>query len=321
MKNSINELNNSNYKFCRMIQMKKLLIIYMLIVGIVLISGCTSDVKSTDLMTQTDTRANLKSDSQMTDPNDELNTLEPFIDPKLKNIKFENSDPDIEVVRLELIDLRDYAESDNWRTNLLLSNNGNQPVYIAVNMKYNSGNRNTLYYPAKFNILNSGERMWKNLSPVREIYGKGHALNDLYGFVIISDKTIKPNISPEFKNLEYFSFTKESISTTLPAPFIDLYSIKYEITDDGFGWESLVIEVSTDNKDGGMVGFHFLDSHHKPLRHDDGVTVSVGILLSPGKTEIIKVPLRKFSPDDLYGVDIKTRHLNMYEERKMEEQT
>ena len=63
MKNSINELNNSNYKFCRMIQMKKLLIIYMLIVGIVLISGCTSDVKSTDLMTQTDTRANLNLNS------------------------------------------------------------------------------------------------------------------------------------------------------------------------------------------------------------------------------------------------------------------
>ena len=71
--------------------MKKLLIICILIITIVFISGCTSDEKSTVFQT--------------TNPNNELNTLEPFIDPKLKNIKIEKSDPDIEVVRVELVDM------------------------------------------------------------------------------------------------------------------------------------------------------------------------------------------------------------------------
>ena len=66
MENSINELTILIIKFCEMIQMKKLLIICILIVSIIFISGCTSDDK-TNSETLTDSQSNQQSDSKTPD--------------------------------------------------------------------------------------------------------------------------------------------------------------------------------------------------------------------------------------------------------------
>jgi len=63
MENSINELIILIIKFCEMIQLKKLLIICILIVSVIFISGCTSDEQvSSDVSTSS--QSNQESDTQ-----------------------------------------------------------------------------------------------------------------------------------------------------------------------------------------------------------------------------------------------------------------
>ena len=280
--------------------MKKILIICILIVSVIFISGCTSDEQaSSDVSTSS--QSNQESDSKK----NELNKLETFIDPELKNIKIEKSDPDIEVVRLELIDDRDYKESEKYSTKLLLSNNGNQQVFINANLRYVNQGWNA---PRDYYTLNSGERMWFSFGYGGETLGKVHTLDKLTAFVITSHKIITPYISPELKNLDSFSFGRVDPWSQNPAPFVDVHSIKYEIKDESHGWKSIVIEASTDgNKNGGYAGFGLIGSNGELLKYDDGTYVNAEKFISPGKTEIIEIPLRKFTADDIYGVGMGSR--------------
>ena len=64
MENSINEFIDISSKFCRMIQMKKLLIICILIVSMIFISGCTSEGNTETPMSSQNTQ---ESNIQLTD--------------------------------------------------------------------------------------------------------------------------------------------------------------------------------------------------------------------------------------------------------------
>jgi len=65
MENSINEITILIIKFYEMIQMKKLLIIYILIISIVFISGCTSDEQASS-ETSASSQSNQESDTHST---------------------------------------------------------------------------------------------------------------------------------------------------------------------------------------------------------------------------------------------------------------
>jgi hypothetical protein len=231
--------------------MKKLLLICILIIGIIFISGCIGNENNSNTETTTSSKINQESDSNQND----LKKLEHFIDSGLKNVKIESSDPNIEVIRMELKDNREYEASYNYLIHVLVQNNGDYPVRIESGVMYGPFYKHIL--SDSFILLKSGERMWLNPS------GQGfEKLNLLSTLFINAYTTVETDISPDIGDIKINlqitdSITNSKIDWTKrqsPKPSylesaLDINSIQYEVTDDNHKWEYLTIGVNIKEKE------------------------------------------------------------------------
>ena len=232
----------------QVIRLKKLLIICILIVSLVFITGCIDEEKINSKVgnneSSTVSQINPKSDTNTEQKDNSLQDLEYFIDPKLKNVRIES--PDIEVVRFELIDRREFENDENYGLKVLLSNDGDTPVWMDVPRFYYVGcvNHNVAN---KLILLKSGERKWCGISITPTSY-KLYQLKDLRTLDIYSHRTVTPVISPELKSLNLDSIdiltNRQIISSRSSFPAIDINSIKYEGEGE---WKYLIVGMTYNN--------------------------------------------------------------------------
>ena len=283
--------------------MNKYCLYLSLFIGIVYLSGCVSyddnEKRNDGTLNFTDSVAitPLQTDIISEDKQKALKELEYFIDPELKNIKIQCSNPDIEVIRLELFDNRDYEESTAYNVHALVSNNGDVPVYITADL------HKAPVYPPGDIILNSGER-------VNLMFGSPRTeLKHLSTLIINQRKTVNPIISPELINFNYFIFLRYNTVAVPPSPYIHLHSLKYEETKDEHKWKSVIVGVSSNDK-GGTARIRILGKDEVKYARQNiypYVTreqLEISIYLAPGKIEYVKVPLKKYAAEDVYGICI-----------------
>lgn len=233
-------------------------------------------------------------DSELNYSVEELKNAEPHIDPDLANLKIKSNDPDIKVIRLDLVDNRDYEKSKNWEVHALLSNDGSQPVYMNADLQ--SGTY-AFRDPDFYYTLDSGERIWINLSAANE--ENGFTMDNLPYLKITSYKTIFPDVSPEFSN-----FDKKRV-TTYRNPYIEIHSIKYVVKDENKGWKSILLEVSNDAKsESSVCDLHFVGSDGLGVVNNGYYLDDTMENIVPGKTKQIELPLKSISPEQIYGIKI-----------------
>lgn len=213
-----------------------------------------------------------------------LMALEPFIDPDLEHVKIESSDPDIEVVRFELHDQRDYESSPNYLTSILVQNNGDDPVIFNTYSMYIG--LNNPQYESQFINLESGKR--KRVVTTQSTSGSSEqlALKNLLSVVITAYKIATTEVSPELKNITISC----NIAKRGQTP-IKIHSIKYEETNDKHRWRYITFGVSCDKDATAIVGIY---TKNKGSQRDSKY-------IHAGKIEYIKVPLKDITIEDIVG--------------------
>ena len=197
---------------------------------------------------------------ETTDTENPLMALEHFIDPDLKHVKIESSDSDIEVVRFELIDRRDYENSHKYSTRVLVENNGDDPVIINTYAMY-AGLNNPQWEGRQFINLESGGRVWlQTTHSTQDTLGEQFALKKLLSVVITAYKTVTTEVSPELKNI-----TINCNIANQDQPPIKVHSIKYEETNDKHRWRYITFGVSCDKDATAIVGIY---TKNKGSQHD-----------------------------------------------------
>ncbi len=266
-------------------QMYKISII---VVMMIFISGCvgTEKIKSGNESTGIIGEKNIEQKS----PQKSLMELGHFVDPKLNNIKIENSNSNIEIVRFEIEDKRDYEKSENFGLRILVSNNGNVPVYINGYVKFS--NKDTAP-PESYIFLKSGERTWLEVYDGRTANMEYYTLDRLNTLIIAQQETVIPTISPEFRNYKNFSMRRHNTVNYYPSPFIDFYSMKYEETVEK--WRYAIIGIMRKNK-GGQIDISLIGK--------DGNLIANRFenVNNSAKIEYIKIPLKNFFAEDIYEV-------------------
>lgn len=242
--------------------MKKLLIICILIVSLVFISGCTGEEKinleADDGESSIVSQINPKSDINTEQKENSLQDLEHFIDPKLSNVRIES--PDIEVVRFELIDRREFENDENYAVRILVSNDGDTPVWMnGPLLLYSRAVKSNVY--SKLILLESGERKWFTISIKSQTGHEFYLLKYLGTLAIHSHRTVTPDISPELKNLNlnsievYQRYGSSTVRSNFPA--FDINSIKYEEEGE---WKYIIMGMTYRRLQGGMTVYFKLGS-------------------------------------------------------------
>jgi len=248
----------------------------------------TGSGKSGDLPNTADTSNSGSSvqPDETTNVENPLMALEHFIDPDLKHVKIESSDPDIEVVRFELIDQRDYESSHKYSTRILVQNNGDDPVIINTYVMY-AQPFNPQMEGRQFINLESGERvLLQTTYPTGETPRQQYALNELLSVVITAHKIVTTEVSPELKNITINC----NIANRDLTP-IKIHSIKYEETNDKHRWRYITFGVSCDKDATAIVGIY---TKNKGSQRDSKY-------IHAGKIEYIKVPLKDITIEDIAG--------------------
>lgn len=276
--------------------MKRLLIICIVIVSLVFISGCIDEEKTNskagDSEPSTVSEINQESETNTQQEEISLMDLEHFIDPQLKNVVIYSSD--IEVVRFELNDRREYEDDENYFLKILVSNNGDTPVWMAGPM---ADYKNLIiHYGAGTDdiyLLKSGERKWFSINPYSNNYFDTQ-LKNLGSLVIYSHRTVTPIISPELKSLSLSSVHVKSITSGLTSrdvlPPFDIHSIKYE--EEG-GWKYIIVgmSVNIDSQYGSKNAYLSLEKIGGPT--SDPFVKTKFSPVNSGKIEYMKLQIPK----------------------------
>lgn len=264
--------------------MKKKSIVFILIIGLVLISGCTSEEKTNS---GTSTQEIYQKDMRQAQQ-DNLMQIEHFIDPKLKNQLIEIDNPNIEIVSFKLNDNRAYEKDNNWYIELVIQNNAKVPVWVTSAL-INSGITSTIYFVP----LDSGERKSYRISS--SIVQRGQTLEQFLEIENVipfpAFNSIKPKISSEFGYFEIWN-----INYDLFSPPLDINSMKFEIDENK--WKYVIVEVTNPSKTrlsidvdlrGGTLGNDYVKTS------DTGVSSSI----NPGESKTLKIPLWTYDPKDI----------------------
>lgn len=229
---------------------------------------------------------------------EELKAMKPFIDPELKNLNITTSDPEIKIVRLELVDNRDYKESEDWGIKVLVSNEGNNPFYVSDKLllaDYLSGVTITSM------LLESGDRRWLYISP-QKTAGDKFDFYHMPNLFVVSCETVMPEVSPEFKNfnkhISVFGWGPKNYKTSS----IDLHSVKYVITNETKGWRSVFLEVSTKEDTNKSIIITL-------FKQGIGDFKNIYAYVSTGNITKIEVPLTKEeTPEDITGIKLRNNY-------------
>ena len=277
-----------------MIQVKKLLIICILIVSFVFISGCIDEEKinskAGDSEPSTVSQINPKSDTNTQQEDNSLMDLEHFIDPQLKNVVIQS--PDIEVVRFELIDNREYEDGGNYNLKILVCNNGDTPVWMDTPRAFYTSGAVKQQQSIEKNmvLLKSGERKWFGIHGGPTRYNT-LALKNLDSLAIYSHRTVTPVISPELKSLDYVLFNRYGITSSSNFPVFDIHSIKYEEED---GWKYIIVGMKYEISYGSRHVFFKIGRTSSSIDaiYDQGIDRNFYAEQS-GKIQYIKIPVSK----------------------------
>lgn len=278
--------------------MKKKSIVFILIISIVLISGCTSEEKTNS---GTSTQDIYKSDSTnyQTDirqaQQEKLMQIEHFIDPKLENQQIEIDNPNIEIVSFKLNDNRAYEKDNSWNIELVIQNNAKVPVWVTSGL---IGMQSITIY---FVPLDSGERTSYVITS-RAIQ-RGQILEQFLETENVIQfpafNSVKPKISSEFGYLEI-----RNINNDLFSPPLDINSIKFEIDENK--WKYVVVEVTNPSNSrndinvdivGGKLNTDYMNSE------DNEASSSI----NPGETKSLKISLTTHNPEDFDTLRIYSR--------------
>ena len=246
-------------------------------------SGKSDNIPNT---VDTDNSGSSVQPDETTNVENPLMVLEHFIDPDLKHVKIELSDSDIEVVRFELYDQRDYESSPNYLTRILVQNNGDDPVIINTYAMY--AGLNNPQYGRQFVNLESGKR--KSVVTTQSTSGSSEqlALKNLLSVVITAHKIVTTEVSPELKNITINC----NIAKRDQSP-IKIHSIKYEETNDKHRWRYITFGVSCDKDAMAVVGIY---TKNKGRQQDCKY-------IHAGKIEYIKVPLKDIIIEYIVGLE------------------
>lgn len=251
----------------------------LLIMAVVVVAGCTSKTSS-------DVGASMRQDGEQ-DTQEELRTMDQFIDPELKNLNITTSNPEIKIVRLELEDKRDYKESEDWKVKVLISNEGNNPFYVSDRL-LDANDDKIDVREIRSTILKSGDRKWLYINP------QNYSHLDLYhmpNFLALSCETVMPEVSPEFKNLNNITVLLGRVQNNA-VNSIDVHSVKYVVINEAKGWKSVFLNVSTKEASGS-------------INIDIPNIGSSKASVSAGEITEVEVPLKEHSPEELCNIELR----------------
>ena len=293
--------------------MKKFSLICIIIVGIMVISGCISEEKTNS---ETLTQEIYKSEATnyqkeiLQAEQESLMQIEHFIDPKLENQQIEIDNPNIEIVSHRVNDNRAYETDANWNIELVIQNNAQVPVWVISRLIINSKvygiekNPNSI----TFVPLGSGERKRYIVDSSKVIKSTKileQFLEKKVFFQFPAFTSVKPKISPEFGYFEIWN-----VNYDLFSPPLDFNSIKFEIDENN--WKYVIVEVTNPSETrysisadlrGGTLGEEYKSS----------VDTRVNSFINPGESQSLKIPLWRFDPKDigmlrLYSKPDKTKN-------------
>lgn len=244
------------------------------IVAVVIFAGCIEEKSPAPVSTPTLTTPPPKT-------GEPLKSVEPFIDPQLKNIPVKSSNPNIKTVSYRLMDKRTYQEDYlNWSIYLTVQNNGNVPVWIT---KYEEYSPTRFGISHEYSLLKSGER--KSFTTSAKCLGTRVLSENAYydvtpemlkAIVIRAYNTVNPSISPELKNSEITVYVQGDM------PF-DINSIKYEL--DERNWKYITFVLTNRHPEDWVLFVVHLPWFYSSDYYD--------AYAGPGKSVSIKIPLKE----------------------------
>lgn len=285
--------------------MKKALVILFVAFLIVSVAGCASkgddaesgsdmeaqvDIPNEEEKTAADDLTEEDSDDDSAATGDKVQKItfkkvEPkAVDETITDMEVYNTDSDLVVEKLVVIDKRDYEESTNWQVEALVRNEADQPIYFIA---YFGDKDQDFPRYTEFKTLYGGESFWlKQLYINKNVYN----LDNLPALCIVAHTTIMPVVSSDFTNFKDIGMHYSS--GTDGCPFVDIESVDYVVNDESKGWTSAVVTLSSEQDVDVRVTFSGLGANEK-------------VIIPAGKSVQVEAPIRgSFSPDDLTGIKI-----------------
>lgn len=280
--------------------MKKLLVIYIIIVGIIFISGCVGE-KNIDTTASTPGQLTSKTSTDYQDEKQAeqklLMGIEHYIDPKLK-IRIDNKN--IELVSYRINDTRTYEQDPNWYVELVIQNNAKTPVWVVDSVSTSS----------YFVLLDSGERKRYFLRGLNIDYvlAGGISIN------FPAYNTVKPKFSPEFKNFELMNMNYD----TSIQP-VDVISIKYEVNERK--WKYVIVELTNPTKFEINITVDITGNFDREYMISKDNEASA--YLNPGETKFLKISLKNYNHEDIDAIRVQHSYTytSEYEKQKRAQET
>lgn len=283
-----------------MIELKKLLflLIYLLIVGSVLISGCTEQENAvTDITSSQSTDRRDYENQQYEYQQELLKDIERFNDPLLKNVKVEINNPNIELISLKLNDDRAYETDSNWYVEIIVQNNAKTPVWILPGLVGVTEEKSP-----QFMLLDSGERkkyafVGSQMKPKRDI---DYVLTNALTVEIYAHETVMPKISSDFV-YNYREITH--LAGNNYGPLLNLKSLTYEINDKKWRYATFEMHNPSAFQLNGAIQIHITGESSDYYESRDN---SFSFTINPGENKDIQISLRDYDSKDIRTIYLYT---------------
>ena len=281
-----------------MIKSKKLLflLIYFLIVGNVLISGCTD--KGNTVTDITSSQGGILFSEYDYNDLPEVKIAQDFYEfieeenyPTLDNLNIEINNPNVELVASYFVDTRTHESDTDWSIYVVVQNNGKDGVWITGNIK-------GLSKETRYNYIH--EFLGRGDIKIYVIHGSAvekseylpninlnNLLNDDIAFTLDAYDTTTPRVSSDFGH-----FYLEHRITNSNHVF-DIESIKYKV--DSKNWKYAVIKVTnpTSTELSGRIKVEVAGADSSHDVSEDSIRA---FTLSPGGSETFEMCLRDNEP-------------------------
>lgn len=309
--------------------MKKLLflLIYFLIVGNVLISGCIDKENTVSEMSSSQSGISSSEHDYNDLPEtkftpsystqkylrDQYETMKERGFPALEGVNIEFESSNMELIDTYLVDKRIRKSDTNWEAHLVMQNTGKDGVWIG----YMGGLHKLVPLDHKYSFLGSGDILICRLDGENVLgdsaYGGGtnylphvtldNLLDGDITFIIKGGDTITPTVSSNFGSFYLEHHNTNSELTIDFKPTVDVESIEYKVDNNHRKYVVIKVNNPTSSELSGYVQIFVHGSDSGYSKSEDGAK---SLTISPGGSQTFEMCLRDNLPVSLNRVIIST---------------